>query len=110
MSVVVGALSSRASIKAGAGCCSAACPACCPGKVVVIGGGTAGINAARVATGLGADVTILEVDLERMRFLDITMHTAHTLYSSEASLMELLPRVDLRHRRGARARGARRRS
>jgi alanine dehydrogenase len=48
-----------------------------------------------MATGLGADVTILEVDLERMRFLDITLHTAHTLYSSEAHLMELLPTVDL---------------
>jgi alanine dehydrogenase len=44
---------------------------------------------------LGADVTILEVDLERMRFLDITLHTAHTLYSNEAHLMELLPTVDL---------------
>jgi alanine dehydrogenase len=66
-----------------------------PGKVVVIGGGTSGVNAARMATGLGADVTILEVDLERMRFLDITMQTAHTLYSSEASLLELLPTVDL---------------
>jgi len=66
-----------------------------PGKVIVIGGGTAGVNAARMATGLGADVTILEVDVERMRFLDITMHTAHTLYSSEASLTELLPTVDL---------------
>lgn len=70
-------------------------PGVLPGKVVVIGGGTAGVNAARVATGIGADVTILEVDLERMRFLDITMHTAHTLYSSEAGLMELLPHVDL---------------
>jgi alanine dehydrogenase len=40
-------------------------------------------------------VTILEVDLERMRFLDITLHTAHTLYSNEAHLMELLPSVDL---------------
>jgi alanine dehydrogenase len=45
--------------------------------------------------GMGADVTILEVDLERMRFLDITLHTAHTLYSNEAHLMELLPNVDL---------------
>jgi alanine dehydrogenase len=70
-------------------------PGVLPGKVVVIGGGTSGVNAARMATGLGADVTILEVDLERMRFLDITMHTAHTLYSSEASLLELLPTVDL---------------
>jgi alanine dehydrogenase len=48
-----------------------------------------------MATGLGADVTILEVDLERMRFLDITLHTAHTLYSSEAHLADLLPNVDL---------------
>jgi alanine dehydrogenase len=70
-------------------------PGVLPGRVVVLGGGTSGINAARMATGLGADVTILEVDLERMRFLDITMHTAHTLYSSEASLIESLPSVDL---------------
>ena len=70
-------------------------PGVLPGKVIVIGGGVSGINAARMATGLGADVTILEVDIERMRFLDITLHTAHTLYSNEAHLMELLPNVDL---------------
>ena len=70
-------------------------PGVLPGKVVVLGGGSSGINAARMAQGLGADVTILEVDLERMRFLDITLHTAHTLYSSEAHLLELLPSVDL---------------
>jgi alanine dehydrogenase len=70
-------------------------PGVLPGKVVVLGGGAAGINAARMAQGLGADVTILEVDLERMRFLDITLHTAHTLYSNESHLMELLPNVDL---------------
>jgi alanine dehydrogenase len=70
-------------------------PGVLPGRVVVLGGGASGINAARMAQGLGADVTILEVDLERMRFLDITLHTAHTLYSSEAHLMELLPTVDL---------------
>lgn len=70
-------------------------PGVLPGRVVVLGGGTSGINAARMAQGLGADVTILEVDLERMRFLDITLHTAHTLYSNESHLMELLPHVDL---------------
>jgi alanine dehydrogenase len=70
-------------------------PGVLPGKVVVLGGGVSGINAARMAIGLGADVTILEVDLERMRFLDITLHTSHTLYSSEAHLLELLPAVDL---------------
>jgi alanine dehydrogenase len=70
-------------------------PGVLPGKVVVLGGGTSGVNAARMATGLGADVTILEVDVERMRFLDITMSATHTLYSSEAHLTELLPAVDL---------------
>ena len=70
-------------------------PGVLPGKVVVIGGGTAGVNAARMAQGLGADVTILDVDLERMRFLDITLHTAHTLYSSPAHILEMLPEVDL---------------
>ena len=70
-------------------------PGVLPGKVVVLGGGSSGINAARMAQGMGADVTILEVDLERMRFLDITLHTAHTLYSNEAHLLELLPAVDL---------------
>ncbi|MDE1170025.1 MAG: alanine dehydrogenase [Verrucomicrobium sp.] len=69
-------------------------PGVLPGRIVVVGGGTAGVNAARMATGLGADVTILEVDLERMRFLDITMN-ASTLYSSEANLLELLPHTDL---------------
>ncbi len=70
-------------------------PGVLPGKVVVIGGGTAGINAARMAMGLGADVTILEVDLERMRFLDLTMHSVHTFFSSEAHLEEILPGTDL---------------
>ncbi len=70
-------------------------PGVLPGKVVVLGGGSSGINAARMAQGLGADVTILEADVERMRFLDITLHTAHRLYSNEAHLLELLPSVDL---------------
>lgn len=70
-------------------------PGVLPGKVVVLGGGVSGVNAARMATGLGADVTVLEVDVERMRFLDITLHTAHTLYSSDAHIMDLMPTVDL---------------
>jgi alanine dehydrogenase len=70
-------------------------PGVLPGKVVVLGGGSAGTNAARMATGLGADVTILEVDIERMRYLDITLHTAHTLYSDESHLLQLLPGTDL---------------
>jgi len=94
MSIIVGAYFLEKH-KGGNGVLLGGVPGVLPGKVVVLGGGTSGVNAARMATGLGADVTILEVDLERMRFLDITMSTAHTLYSSEASLTELLPEVDL---------------
>jgi alanine dehydrogenase len=94
MSVLVGGYF-LAKHSGGSGVLLGGVPGVLPGRVVVLGGGVAGINAARMATGIGADVTILEVDVERMRFLDITLHTAHTLYSSEAHLMELLPAVDL---------------
>ncbi len=94
MSVLVGGYF-LAKHNGGSGVLLGGVPGVLPGKVVVLGGGASGVNAARMAQGLGADVTILEVDLERMRFLDITLHTAHTLYSNEAHLMELLPEVDL---------------
>jgi alanine dehydrogenase len=94
MSVLVGGYY-LAKHNGGSGVLLGGVPGVLPGRVVVLGGGVSGINAARMAQGLGADVTILEVDLERMRFLDITLHTAHTLYSSEAHLVEILPDVDL---------------
>jgi alanine dehydrogenase len=94
MSVVMGAYF-LAKHNGGSGVLLGGVPGVLPGRVVVIGGGTAGVNAARMATGLGGDVTIMEVDLERMRFLDITMSSAHTLYSSEPHLQELMPNVDL---------------
>src|SRR5271157_4279761 len=94
MSILVGGYF-LAKHNGGSGVLLGGVPGVLPGRVVVLGGGASGINAARMATGLGADVTILEVDLERMRFLDITLHTAHTLFSSEAHLVDLLPTVDL---------------
>jgi alanine dehydrogenase len=94
MSVLVGGYF-LAKHHGGSGVLLGGVPGVLRGRVVVLGGGASGINAARMATGLGSDVTILEVDLERMRFLDITLHTAHTLYSSEAHLIDLLPTVDL---------------
>lgn len=94
MSVVMGAYF-LAKHNGGSGVLLGGVPGVLPGCVVVIGGGTSGINAARMATGLGADVTILDVDVERMRFLDLTMGNTHTLYSSEANLLELMPTTDL---------------
>jgi alanine dehydrogenase len=94
MSVLVGGYH-LAKHMMGSGVLLGGVPGVLPGKVVVLGGGVSGVNAARMAGGLGADVTILEVDIERMRFLDITLHTAHTLYSSEAHLTDLLHDCDL---------------
>jgi len=94
MSVLVGGFY-LAKHYGGSGTLLGGVPGVLAGKVVVLGGGSAGINAARMAMGLGADVTILEVDIERMRYLDITLHTAHTLYSDESRLLEMLPSTDL---------------
>ena len=95
MSTIVGAYYlSRA--QQGKGVLLGGVPGVLPGQVLVLGGGTAGINAGRTAAGLGASVTILDIDLEQMRFLDITLHSsAHTLYSNEQNLLQLLPDVDL---------------
>lgn len=94
MSVIVGAYY-LGKHHGGSGVLLGGVPGVLPGKVVILGGGTSGVNAARMAAGLGADVTILEVDLERMRFLDITMQGSNTLFSNERSLADLLPTTDL---------------
>lgn len=94
MSVVMGA-NFLAKYNGGSGVLLGGVPGVLPGRVVVVGGGTSGVNAARMAAGLGADVTILDVDLERLRYLDLSIINANTLYSSEANLVELMPDCDL---------------
>ena len=94
MSVVMGA-NFLAKYNGGSGVLLGGVPGVLPGRVVVVGGGTSGVNAARMAAGLGADVTILDVDLERLRYLDLSIISANTLYSSEANLLELMPECDL---------------
>lgn len=95
MSVIVGAYY-LSKTQGGKGVLLGGVPGVLPGNVLVLGGGTSGINAGRIAAGIGAEVTILEVDMEKMRFVDITLHSsAHTLYSNEQNLLEMLPTVDL---------------
>jgi alanine dehydrogenase len=94
MSVVMGA-NYLAKYNGGSGVLLGGVPGVLPGRVVVVGGGTSGVNALRMAKGLGADVTILDIDVERLRFLDIAMENLHTLYSSEANLNHLMPETDL---------------
>src|SRR5216110_1116943 len=70
-------------------------PGVLPGRVVILGGGTSGMNALRMAKSLDADATILDIDVERLRFLDIAIENLHTLYSNEANLNDLMPDCDL---------------
>jgi alanine dehydrogenase len=67
-----------------------------PGNVVVIGGGIVGINAAKMACGLGAKVYILDMNLDRLRYLDDVMPAnCYNLYSSPATLRELIKTADV---------------
>jgi alanine dehydrogenase len=67
-----------------------------PGDVVIIGGGIVGLNSAKVALGMGARVTVLETNGDRMRFLDDIFHGAVTTLASNAyNLAAALERSDL---------------
>jgi alanine dehydrogenase len=94
MSVVMGA-NFLAKYNGGSGVLLGGVPGVLPGRVVIVGGGTSGVNALRMAKGLGADAKILDIDVERLRFLDIAMDNLHTLYSNEANLDDLMPDCDL---------------
>jgi alanine dehydrogenase len=67
-----------------------------PAEVVVIGGGVVGYNAARIAVGMGAKVTILDRSLPRLNWLDITFDSRlTTLYSTADALEQAVSRADL---------------
>ncbi len=71
-------------------------PGVAPGRVLIIGGGVSGTNAARMAVGLGADVTILERSIERMRELDdIFQGRVKLVHSTHDALESLLAEADL---------------
>ncbi|MCL6450997.1 MAG: alanine dehydrogenase [Acetobacteraceae bacterium] len=67
-----------------------------PADVVIIGGGTVGTNAARVALGMGARVTVLDVNLDRLRYLDELFEgQVVTLASSPLAIADAVRRADL---------------
>ena len=67
-----------------------------PATVVIIGGGAVGINAAKIASGMGAKVYILDIDLDRLRYLsDVMPAQCVTLMSSPAAIRDVLPNADL---------------
>lgn len=67
-----------------------------PGKVLVLGGGIVGTQAAKMAAGLGASVTILDVNLPRLRYLsDVMPANVTTMFSSEYNIRRLIKDHDL---------------
>ena len=80
----------------GRGILLAGVPGVAPAEVVILGGGVVGSNAAKVAAGLGANVFILDVNLDRLRYLDDIMPpNVTTLYSDRHTVREAVLRADL---------------
>jgi alanine dehydrogenase len=71
-------------------------PGVAPGKVVVLGGGIVGSNAARMAAGLGARVVIMDVSLNRLRYLaDVMPANVTTMYSNRYNILEQIQDADI---------------
>lgn len=95
MSVQVGAQFLEA-FNGGRGVLLGGVPGVPPAEVVIIGGGIVGTNAAKIALGMGANVSILERSADRMRYLDDTFGgRIHTLMSSPYQIAEAVAKADL---------------
>ncbi len=95
MSVQVGAFYLQKE-NGGKGVLLGGAPGVRPGKVVILGGGTVGSNALRIAVGMGADVTIIDIDSRRLGYLDDHYgNRIHTLMSSSQAIEEEVTRADL---------------
>jgi len=71
-------------------------PGVLPAEVVIIGGGVVGTNAAKMAAGLGAHVTLLDVSLDRLRYLsDVLAANVDPLYSNRHNILEQIKKADL---------------
>lgn len=81
--------------KGGNGILIGGAPGVEPAKVVILGAGHAGMGAARYALGLGADVTILDVNLDRLRDIKHHYPDLKTLYSNPYNIKKILPEIDL---------------
>jgi alanine dehydrogenase len=71
-------------------------PGVAPAKVVILGGGIVGINAAKMAAGMGAKVVILDISLERLRYLsDVMPANVQGIYSNRHNILEQIKTADL---------------
>ena len=71
-------------------------PGVTPAKVVVLGGGIVGINAAKIAAGMGANVVILDISLERLRYLsDVMPANVQLIFSNRHNILDQIATADL---------------
>jgi alanine dehydrogenase len=71
-------------------------PGVAPAKVVILGGGIVGINAAKMAAGMGAKVVILDISLERLRYLsDVMPANVQLIHSNRQNILEQISTADL---------------
>lgn len=102
MSEVAGRMASQEGAKylekaqGGRGVLLGGIPGVRPGNVLVIGGGIVGVNAARIAAGMGANTTIMDISVPRLRYLDeVLPKNINTMFSSKENIENLLPEVDM---------------
>ena len=99
-------IAGRLSVQEGANCLKNHCggsgillsgvPGTPKGKVVILGGGTVGTNACKIAVGMGADVTILDINLDRLTYLDDMFGSKiQTLFSTEDNIKNSIAEADL---------------
>ena len=95
LAVIEGASNLKANV-GGRGVLISGVPGTSPAEVLVVGGGVVGINAAKMAVGLGARVTVFDRSLPRLRYLsDIFGNSITTRYSSNAALAEAIKTADM---------------
>jgi alanine dehydrogenase len=102
MSEVAGRMASQEGAKylekaqGGRGILLGGIPGVKPANALVIGGGVVGVNAAKIAAGMGANTTIMDISMPRLRYLDDVMsRNVDTMFSSEANIRSMLPDMDM---------------
>lgn len=102
MSEVAGRMASQEGAKylekpqGGRGILVGGIPGVKPANIMVLGGGIVGVNAAKIAAGMGANVTIMDIDIARLRHLDDWMpKNIDTMFSSKVSIQRMLPEIDM---------------
>ena len=102
MSEVAGRMASQEGAKflekssGGRGILMGGIPGVPPANALVLGAGIVGVNAAKIASGMGADTTMMDINMNKLRYLDDVMPAnVKTIFSSEANILKMLPHVDL---------------